>query len=84
MWLVVLLTPVAPGAFSSLRRLVNNSRKRSLPEPEAPPFAPFPLTSTILATRSQLVPPEVVSSREARNCSASLRVAAICFSFLLL
>ncbi len=74
--------PLAPGAFSSFRNSTNNSLNRSLPVPLAPPFVPLPLRSTSFAIRSQLVPPAEVSSRLARNSSASLREREIDFSFL--
>lgn len=72
--------PVAPGAFSSFLKSSSISLNFSLPVPLAPPLAPFPLRSTSLAMRSQLVPPADVSSRLAKNSSASLRVFAMVFS----
>lgn len=76
--------PEAPGAFSSFRKSISNSLNFSFPPPAAPPFAPFPLRSTSLATRSQLVPPALVSCRLSRNSPASVRVRVMDFSFFVL
>ena len=55
--------------------------KLPLLTPTRPPLTPFPLKSTNLAMRSQLVPPADVSSLPSKNSSASRLVGAIVFSF---